>query len=304
MDGDADRGGAPDLSAIAADDATSLYFKEMSHIPLLTYEEEVELAKRLERGRQARRELARKGTRYSVSDVDLEEVPAGLAEALRYDDPERGLQFHTSTRTPGGQHDRPAAFYGHGTGSDDATAGILRYFHRVDAGLQGLIGDEQVPLVLAGVDFLLPIYREANTYPYLVDGGIEGNPDELCAEELHKYAWAVVHPRFLAAQKEAIEQYREFAGAGSEQASNDLKQVVPAAYHGRVGTLFVAIGLQRWGRFDPGTNVVQLHEEAGPGREDLLDFAAVQTLLNGGTVYAVEPERMPDESPLAAVYRY
>ena len=170
--------------------------------------------------------------------------------------------------------------------------------------MQDLLRDEQALLVLAGVDYLHPIYKEANTYPYLVDEGIEGNPEELSAEELHERAWAIVQPLFLAAQKEAAAQYRQLAGAGSEQASNDLKEVVPAAYHGRVETLFVAVGLQQWGTFDPETNTVQVHEEAEPGDEDLLDFAAVQALLNSGTVYAVEPEKVPDETPLAAVFRY
>jgi hypothetical protein len=30
--------------------------------------------------------------------------------------------------------------------------------------------------VLAGVEYLLPIYREANTYPHLLAEGIHGNP--------------------------------------------------------------------------------------------------------------------------------
>jgi hypothetical protein len=51
-------------------------------------------------------------------------------------------------------------------------------------------------------------------------------------------------------------------------------------------------------------NEVQLHQDAKPGDQDLLDSAAVQTLLNGGSVYAVQPERMPVEAPLAALFRY
>jgi hypothetical protein len=47
-----------------------------------------------------------------------------------------------------------------------------------------------------------------------------------------------------------------------------------------------------------------VHEEAEPSDEDLLDFAAAQTLLNSGTVYAIEPEKVPDETLLAAVFRY
>jgi len=50
-----------DLDGIAADDVLQLYFKEAGRAPLLSPEEEVELAKRLERGRAARRRLARDG---------------------------------------------------------------------------------------------------------------------------------------------------------------------------------------------------------------------------------------------------
>jgi len=59
--GDGDHGDAPDLHGIPADDTISLYFSEMSHVPLLTQEQEVELAKQLERGRQAQRQLDRNG---------------------------------------------------------------------------------------------------------------------------------------------------------------------------------------------------------------------------------------------------
>jgi hypothetical protein len=165
-----------------------------------------------------------------------------------------------------------------------------------------LLGGERIPLVLAGVGYLHAIYRKANTYPHLAGGGIEGNPEELSAEELHEQAWGIVHSLFLADQERAAAQYRQLAG--SEQVSNDIYQVVPAAYHGRVKTLFVATGIQQWGVFDPDLNKIELTEEPGSADEDLLDLAAVHALLSGGTVYAVAPERLPDETGLAAVFRY
>ncbi len=48
-----------DLSGVASDDTVGLYLKEMARVPLLSTEEEVQLAKRLEAGNAARAELAR-----------------------------------------------------------------------------------------------------------------------------------------------------------------------------------------------------------------------------------------------------
>ena len=234
----------------------------------------------------------------------MEAVPDGLAQALGYEH-EKQVQFHTSTAAPSGKGERPAVFHGQGVTADNHLKDdILLYFHRVNAGVTQALAGERAPLVLAGVDYLLPIYREANSYPYLAKEGILGNPDDARAEELHNQAWTIVEPLLMRARDEAVAQYRQLAGAGSERVSDNLEMVVPAAYVGRVDTLFVAVGLQRWGTFDPDTNAVVTREEGGSGRGDLLDLAAVHTISNGGTVYAVEPDEVPGGSILAAVLRY
>lgn len=56
-----------DLSGVSSDDTVGLYLKEMARVPLLSNEEEVDLAKRLEAGNEARAELTRLGP-----DVDDE----------------------------------------------------------------------------------------------------------------------------------------------------------------------------------------------------------------------------------------
>ncbi|MEW5872481.1 MAG: hypothetical protein AB1894_24680 [Chloroflexota bacterium] len=244
------------------------------------------------------------GSLFSVDEINLEGVPTSLRQALWFDDPERQLQYHTGTAAPGAPGMRPSVFHGHGAGSDDDKSELLRYFQQVDRGLMELLGDEQAPLVLAGVDYLLPIYREANHYPYIVEGSIQGNPDETSAADLHREAWELVEPIFRTGQRQALARYRELRGSGSGLADNRVETIVPAAHYGRVDTLFVTLDRQIWGSFDASKNSLEQHEAFQAGDQDLLDLAAMQTLYHGGAVFALKPDRMPDETPLAAILRY
>jgi hypothetical protein len=236
------------------------------------------------------------GTRDFIKELYLVNTPKSLAEALKYDDPERQLQSHS-----GGAPAGTAIFHGHAV-TDDAKDNILRYFRQIDKGLHGLLREERVPLLLAGVDYLFPIYKEANSYPYLMDEGIKGNPESMSVEKIHEQSWAIIQPYFQKKQKEAVDQYKQLAGTG--RTSKEIKEIIPAAYFGRIDLLFVAVDRQQWGIFNPDDNLVYLHQKAEPGARDLLDFAASQTIMNGGTVFVVKLEDMPDDAPLAAVFRY
>ena len=243
------------------------------------------------------------GSRFGLSAIDdLEGVPKSLADALKYDEQEKQLQFHTGTGVSAGKTGRAAMFHGQGVGTDDSKDRILRYFRQIDQGLRDFLREEQAPLVLAGVDYLLPIYKEVNTYQHLLNGKITGNPEGVNIDELHRQAWSLVQPHFQQEQQKAAARYRQLAGTG--KTANDPREIIPAAYHGRVDLLFVSVGRQQWGDYNPGTSQVHLHPEAQPGSFDILDLAATQTLLHGGAVYAVEPGEVPDESNLAAVFRY
>jgi len=235
-------------------------------------------------------------TRHYVREVTPRGVPTNLSEALKYDQPEKQQQFHTTG--PGGS----IITHGHGVSKDYDKVGILHFFQKVDRGLHEALREEHAPLIIAAVDYLHPLYHEANTYQHLLDEGIQGNPDGLSQEVLQERALSIAQPYFEHSRASALEQYGVATAKGL--ATNDTKQAILAAYDGRVSTLFVAIGVQQWGQFDAEHRKVRLYEKEGPGIEDLLDLAAAHTLMNGGTVYAVESDEVPGERQAAALLRY
>lgn len=244
-------------------------------------------------------------SRYSVREVEVEGLPESMDAALQYDETAKEGQFRISTSKGGTNNSFQHSGTFHGQGSpdqDDVTRDILQYFYVIDRCLHEILRDKQAPLILAGVEYLLPIYRQASTYGHLMEAGITENPELLKPEELHAQALSLVEPYLLQAEKEALDHYHELQGTG--KTSSDVKEVIPAAYYGRIEQLFVAVGVQQWGSFDPQSSELEIHPDTQPGDEDLLNSAAIQTLLNGGEVYAVPPDEVPGSAPLAAVFRY
>lgn len=238
------------------------------------------------------------GTRDTASELDIDTIPKSLAEALQYDDYEQHVQYRSMPMNGRGG----AVFHGHGGSEENAKTNLLQYFRKIDKGLTEFLGNTNAPLVLAGVDYLLPIYREANSYAHLLPQGIVGSPDHMGVEELHKRSWELVQPHTLQKQHEAAERYNSLKT--SNRVSNDIRHLLVAALQGRVDTLFVGTGIQYWGTYLPDTLDVTLHKDYQQGDRDLLNEAALYTLLNKGTVYAVQGTAIPDDLPIAGILRY
>ncbi|KAB8334095.1 hypothetical protein SD80_006485 [Scytonema tolypothrichoides VB-61278] len=247
------------------------------------------------------------GTRYSIKELKVENMPKSLDEALNYDETAQQGQFRIATSKGGTANAsvQPGSFHGQGSPDrDQHHKDILQFFQVVNHALEEKLREQTVPLLLAGVEYLMPLYREANTYQHLIEEGITGNQEILSAQELHERAWPIVEPHYHKSQQEVVERFNELFGGNTGKASNELKKIIPAAYYQRIDSLLVATTQQQWGLFDPTSETVYLHQEEETGDEDLLDFAAAHTLLNGGTVYAVEAEQVPFSTPVAAIFRY
>jgi hypothetical protein len=184
--------------------------------------------------------------------------------------------------------------------TEDKKADILRYFQLVNRGLQDYLLGQKVPLVLASVDYLWPIYRLANTYAHLLNEGVSGSPDCLSAQELHAKAWPLVQPIVEAKERRAAELYDRLAGTG--RTSHELKEIVNVAYRGELEMLWVAGDCERWGRWDSTGAVMTIHAQREMGDEDLLNLAAWHTLCHGGSVFVSPTQKVPAGDVAAGIF--
>jgi hypothetical protein len=241
-------------------------------------------------------------TRHRAEEVELPpDVPRSFEEALgpltrNYTQLQAGMPTRTVSRS--------TIFHGHGMAEDDLKAEIQQFFNLADKALLKHM-DRDVPVVLAGVEYLLPRYKGTTEHPRVLDEGLTGNPEGLSPEELRDMALEIVEPLLNEDRRKAAARYGDLIGAG--RASSRYDEILPAAHDGRVDTLFVARGVRLWGTYEGQNRQVHLQEDQERQRntsQDLLDLAAVQTFLNGGKVFAVPQQEVPDGQAMAAVFRY
>ncbi len=211
----------------------------------------------------------------------------------------RKREVHAFVADRGGAGAR-AVFHGIGGGAEDRQESVLQHFHRVDRVVRDVLAGERVPLVLAAVRHRQALYRTANTYPGLLAEGIDGNPRDIPIDLLHRRVWEIAEPELRGAERAAADTYRALRGTG--RTANRPEEMLIAAGHGRVDTLFISTD-RTWGpAASEGTPLLRLGPSPSPGEQ--LDLAALATLHRGGAVFTVPPDRMPDITPGAATFRY
>jgi hypothetical protein len=236
----------------------------------------------------------------SITEMAIPDMPESPIISPGARGAERQLQSHTADRRSSGR--RAAIFHGHGAGEEDRKQLLLSYFRRVDETVRRKLGDEHVPVVLAAVDYLCPIYRQAGSNPNLLTEEIHGNPASFASEELHRLAWGIASSHFQEDRSKAVDEYHQLWH--TQRTSKDLPAIVTAARQGRVKVLFVAVGVQEWGHVDPSSAEAVQVEQRSAQDQDLLNVAAIETFIAGGTVYAVPPDEVPGRGSVAAVFRY
>lgn len=239
-----------------------------------------------------------KGSFEDLQKVDASEfTPSGIEEVIGTDYEQRSLQF--KSQQPGNGY---SVYYGHGTDDDNKTE-IKKYLREVVKGIEKLLKDNKAPMVVAGPDELFSMYREVNTFSHLYERHISCKPKLMDLSFLHNKALDVLEPYYNKTRTDKTEAFRQLSG--TPKTSNNIDEIVPAAIHGKIDTLFLLKNKDNFGLYDAQSDKVEYKEDAGMVEVSLFNLVAKEAFLHGANVYLVEREEMPDGfSIINALYRY
>lgn len=178
---------------------------------------------------------------------------------------------------------------------------LAHFFQNIDKGVAEVLAGKTEPLVVCAVEYEIPMYTEVNTYPHLCPETVHGAPNSLKSGEMHARAIEALDRHYVSKVDDALAEWNHKVGGG---ASSRIKDVVTAAHDGRITTLVVSDSLEKTGAFDEETHQVHARETGTGNDEELVNDAAVQTLLHAGKVLVAAHRKMPNGAAAAAIFRY
>lgn len=236
-------------------------------------------------------------TRYSIEEIDINNlIPDDMKDRVGKDFEQKSLQFRSQGRQ--------GLFHGHGDDKRDAKQELLQFFHEVDKGLMKVIGENQKqPLVIASIDRAFDLYKETNSYKNLYPDNVSGDPENQDIFLLHEKATIILDNYF---KKEKMENLKKLSDLlHTDKASNALEEILSAVKQGKVESLVLENKQDLMGEYDAEKNEVKIHDNPNGSSKSLLNFAAAEVFKNGGNVYLIDKENLPEKaSKINAVYRY
>lgn len=239
------------------------------------------------------------GNAFGMQRIMVEGLPNGMEDVVHFEEKEDQQLFRQGSKGGTGS----ANFHGHGEGQLDDKANIALYFQEVDKTLfSEVLHDKNKPLLLAGVEYLIPIYKGLSKYNFVMDDAITGSQEHENLNSLYEKAREKLVPYFQQRTKKALQNY--YNQIATSLTSSIPEDVIPASFYAQISDLFVCKDEHIWGKFNEAENKLEIHSQKQEGDEDLIDRAAIKTYLNGGGVYILDKEKMPKEAIIAAFKRY
>ena len=178
---------------------------------------------------------------------------------------------------------------------------LSHFFNQVDQGVHHFLLRETAPLILAGVETEMSIYRKVNTYSHLLDKAIPGAPEKLSPADLHDRAIEIIRESHSAPLQKVLNEFSDFRDR--KRVALRMDEVLERASEGRVSDLLIREDAVYLGVCHDSDQLMP----AGSFEtrlEDLLNLAALQTVKHRGQAFSLKAHEMPDRLDVAAFLRF
>jgi release factor family 3 len=245
------------------------------------------------------------GSRWNFDELPGIDLPQGIREI--YDE---SVYQEAHKASPVGQPQRGPAGLAKAQALGDAPEELRKtqlseLLRRIANAVEPVMKRQPAPVILVAHPEIQGHFRDIAKWKEMLPEGIQENPDALSPQEMHRKACELVAPSEEKVRAEALGRLGSMLGTGNNgKATAVPEEIVKAARYGRIDRLFLSDGGPLWGWFDERHDRIVAHRDPAPGDDDLLDYAAVMTLRQGGNVIVVERAQLPPTGPAAAILRY
>lgn len=131
-----------------------------------------------------------KGDRYHIEPLQAHGFPADMSTDLRIDEQPKDLQAHSIITTNTGKGSK--VFHGQYNATQVDKDLLVQFFRHIDRRVRRILQDVSAPLIIAGVEYLLPLYRQVSTYPHLLKHELQGSLEHVSLELIRDNAYRLV----------------------------------------------------------------------------------------------------------------
>jgi hypothetical protein len=236
-------------------------------------------------------------TPFNLTPIALPEMPNGIEDVVHLEEKNDQKLFRTGSSGGGSGGN----YHGMGSGQPDDKENIALYFEEIDRTIrQEVLHNENVPVLLAGVDYMIPIYKKVSHYRYIYPEALIGNYEHKNMSVLFEEVKEKMQSWFEEPSAKAMETFRN--SLGSHLALTFIPDIMRAAEYGQVRTLWIKPNTHLWGIFNKNVTTPEIHHIQQPQDECLINRAAVMTWLNGGDVFPLQNTEGDQE--MLALLRY
>lgn len=236
---------------------------------------------------------------HSFTEIRIDDlIPASKEERVGFDYEQKNLQFRT------GQGAGQAMYHGQEAATGKKKDEIKKYLRAINDGLAPLFSEQNRPMLIAAQRPLFDIYKEVNSYPNLMEENLTVDFSDSTILDAHELAWEKMASVFDQKRKDKIALFLNEQGTGKTAIGID--KIIPTAINGKIDALFCENLADIFGNFKEENNLFTVTQsEENENTISLMNVAAVNTFLNGGEVYLLDKEEMPNpNSRINALYRY